>query len=155
MFGRLAPLFTAAVLAGGCQSSGDIPDLHPLAGTVTRDGKPVTAGGLQFTPESGGTGGVTVDANVTKDGTFAAQSSKWSGTETVFKPGVKSGRYKVTYLPATDGAKTGLEVELPTVVVVEAKANAVALELPARLPGGAGELRDDANPPGVWESKKD
>ena len=155
MIGRLAPLFAAALFAVGCQSSGDIPDLHPLAGTITRDGKPVTAGGLHFAPESGGGGGLTVDANVNKDGTFAARTSKWSGRETVFKPGVKPGRYKVTYLPATDGAKTGLEVEMPTVVVVEAKANAVALELPAKLPGGAGEPRDDANPPDEPSPKKE
>ena len=146
MTGRLAPLFAAAVLVAGCQSSGDTPDFHPLTGTVTRDGQPVTAGGLQFTPDGGGTGGLTVDANVNKDGTFAAQSSKWSGTETVFKPGIKPGRYKVTYVPASDGQKTGLEVELPTAVVVEAKENTVALELPAKLPAGAGEPRDDAEP---------
>jgi hypothetical protein len=154
MTGRLVPLFAAALVAG-CQPSGDISDLHPLTGTVTRDGKAVTSGGLQFTPVSGGTGGLTVDASVNKDGTFAAQSSKWSGKETVFKPGLKPGRYKVTYVPESDGQKTGLEVELPTVVVVEPKENTIALELPSKLPAGNGLPRNDANPPDKAEPKKD
>ena len=46
-------------------------------------------------------------------------------------------------------------------VTVEAKENVAALELPSKLPVGAGEPRDDANPPdpkdatGAGEPKKD
>lgn len=138
-----------------CQPSDEMPDLHPLTGTVTQNGKPVKGGGLIFAPVSGGWGGVVVDANVNKDGTFVAQTSKVTGTKTLFQPGARVGRYKATFHPPSDGAKTGQQVELATVVTVEAKENVVALELPSKLPEGAGEPRDDANPPDLLQPKKD
>lgn len=155
MPGRLLPLFAVATLVAGCNPSDHIPDLHPLTGTVTRDGQPVTGGGLIFVPESGGWGGVVVDANVNKDGTFAAQTCRVTGTGTVFKPGVKVGRYKVTFHPPSDGSKGGLESEVRAVVVVTATDNAVVLELPSKVPAGVGAERDDANPPELLDPKKD
>lgn len=140
-------LSLVALAAVGCDNAPPPPDLHPLTGTITRDGKPVTAGGLIFVPAGGGSGGVTVDASVKPDGTFEARTSRWNGKETVFRPGVKPGRYKATYHPPGDGQALGLEVELATEVVVEAKANTATFELPTKMPAGNGSPRDDANPP--------
>lgn len=140
-------VFAGVVSLGGCGPADFSKGLYPLTGTLTQDGKPVTGGRLSFAPAAGGWGGVTVDASVNKDGTFFAQTSKWSGTETVLKPGLKPGRYKVIYHPPSDGQKTGLEVELPGIVEVETKENSIQLELPLKLPEGNGQPRDDANPP--------
>ncbi|MDB5313462.1 MAG: hypothetical protein JWO38_7664 [Gemmataceae bacterium] len=130
----------------GCSGADAVPDLHPLTGTVSRDGVPVTSGGLLFEPDAGGRPGLVVNAAVRGDGTFAAQVV-WAGREgSEVKPGVPAGRYKVIYHPPGDGSRTGLEVELDQWVTVEPRPNEVAIVLPQQLPGGLGMPRDD-NPP--------
>lgn len=125
---------SASVLAAaliGCTSKP--PELHPLTGTVTQNGKPVTAGGLIFIPESGDWGGLVVNATVIKDGTFTAETSRTTGTTTTVQPGVPAGRYRVAYHPPGDGQKVGAEYHFPEPITVEAKENTVTLVLPEQL----------------------
>jgi hypothetical protein len=135
--GAALVLSALAVAAAGCPAARPFPDRHPLTGALTRDGRPVTAGGLIFLPEPGGAG-VIVNANVRADGTFAAETSRTSDKgRTEIRPGAPAGRYKVVYHPPSNGSRSG--------------ANAVTLALPHELPRGFGEPRDDdptTSPPG-------
>lgn len=143
LFGMLALLLALAGCAGEPPAVGE---LHPLAGTVRRQGKPVTRGGLIFTPAEGSGGSWVTDASVGPDGTYSARTSRLGESPAVFRPGIRPGTYRVTYHPPGDGSKMGLDVELPSSVVVEAKDNRIELELPERMPEGQGAPRDDAPP---------
>ncbi len=141
-----APLAALTVALAGCPApQASFPDLHPLTGTVTRDGKPVSGGGLLFMPDSGTWGGMVVNASVNPDGSFAAETSRTTGTGTVSKPGVPPGQYKVVFHPPSDGAQTGLESHIDELVTVVAGPNSAAILLPTAVPKGRGEPRDDAN----------
>jgi hypothetical protein len=141
--GAALVLSALALAAAGCPAARPFPDLHPLTGAVTRDGRPVTAGGLIFLPEHGGSG-VIVNANVGADGTFSAETSRTSNTgRTEARPGAPAGRYKVVYHPPSNGSRSGLQVELTERVTVGPGANAVRIVLPHELPRGSGEPRDD------------
>src|SRR6516225_9819553 len=131
-------------MAAGCSGEPKFPDLHPLTGMVTREGKPVTKGGIIFVPEPGTGSGFIVNANVRRDGSFTAETSLTSRAgKTTIRPGAPAGRYKAVYHPPSDGSKTGLEVELDTPVVVAAGSPPVAFTLPAAMPAGHGAERDD------------
>ncbi len=125
----------AVTVAATCGCAADpSPDLHPLTGTVTYQGKPVTAGGLLFAPEEGGWGGVIVNANVEPDGTFTAQTEKVTGRGTTARPGVRPGRFLVTYNPPGDGQNVGQQRSLAEVVEVKPGGTTVALKLPEAVP---------------------
>jgi hypothetical protein len=142
--GAALVLSALAVAAVGCPAAKPFPDLHPLTGAVTRDGRPVTAGGLIFLPEPAGGSGVIVNANVRADGTFAAETSQTSNKgRAEIRPGAPAGRYKVVYHPPSNGSRSGLEVELAERVTVGLGANSVTVALPRQLPRGSGEPRDD------------
>lgn len=130
----------AAAAAAGCQPPK--ATLHPLTGTLTHGGKPVSGGGLIFIPDAGGWGGNVVDAAVNPDGTFAAHTAHTTADQTDIRPGAPAGRYKVVYNPPSDGQRD-VSVELPGRVTVEAKDNTVSLVLPEKQPEGRGEKRDD------------
>jgi hypothetical protein len=155
-FFRLLPV-AILTLSGGCSGEPSFPDLHPLTGTVAREGKPVPEGGIIFVPESGTGSGLIVNATVRPDGSFTAETSLTSRAgKTTIRPGAPAGRYKAVYHPPSDGSKTGLEVELNTPVVVAAGTTSVTINLPAVMPAGNGAERDDERltwPPGV--EKKD
>jgi hypothetical protein len=117
-----------------------------VSGTLTSaDGKPVTAGGLIFIPESGDWGGRVVNASVNPDGTFTATTSTSAAGNTELKPGVPAGRYKVVYHPPGDGQKLGLETELPDPVLVEPTDNRLSQTVPPKTPAGKA---DPVAPPG-------
>jgi hypothetical protein len=131
-------------LSGGCSGEPSFPELHPLTGTVTREGKLVPEGGIIFVPEPGTGAGLIVNANVRPDGSFTAETSLTTRAgKTSIRPGAPAGRYKAVYHPPSDGSKTGLEVELDTPVVVAAGSPSVAFTLPAAMPAGHGAERDD------------
>jgi hypothetical protein len=148
--------FVAVLAACGC--SGDpFPDLHPLSGTVTRDGKPVREGGIIFVPTEGGSG-LIVNANVRPDGTFEAETSGFDRAgKTTIRPGAPAGTYKAVYHPPSDGDRSGLEVGLPDLVVVTAGPTTASFTLPLKMPGGHGAERDDVRltPPPDGSDKKD
>ena len=145
-------LFLATLV--GCTPATPVPTLHALTGTLARGNRPVPAGGLIFQPVAG-SGGLTHNASVSADGTFAAQTERVTALETRADPGIPAGTYKVTYHPPGDGQALGLEVELPDRVTVTAGGTTVELKLPAKVPAGVGAERDDANPPEVLDPKKD
>jgi hypothetical protein len=119
----------------GCADSKPPPELHPLTGTVTRDGQPVTAGGLIFIPDPADGSGRVVNATVKADGTFEAHTEHTGANGSpVGKPGAPAGRYKVVYHPPGDGQKSGLDVEFPERVSVEPGAKPVTLALPLPAP---------------------
>lgn len=128
-----------SIAAGGCHSSAN-PTLHTLSGTITRDGKPISEGGLIFIPESGGWGGLVMNANVEKDGSFTVESSRTTGTATDIRPGIPAGHYKAVYHPPSDGQKSGLEYQFPDIVIVEPGPNSIALSLPIVIPKRSGSL---------------
>lgn len=153
---KLLLLATAVVLAG-CPTADPFPDLYPLSGTITRDGKPVTAGGLILLPDPGNGSGLVVNANVNADGTFTVETSWTKPTGgIVSKSGAPAGRYKAVYHPPSNGARTGLEVELSQPVTVEAKENTASFALPLVMPAGNGVPRDDdPDSPKFNPSRKD
>jgi hypothetical protein len=122
-------LFALPLLAG-CPAGPAFPDLQPLTGTLTRDGQPVTSGGLLFSPDGSPAGGYIINAAIRPDGTFTAETSKVLGGGTVIQPGVPVGTYIARYHPASDGAVSYLATDCPEKVTVAVGPNRVALTLP-------------------------
>jgi len=135
-----------SALVGGCSGRDTFPELHPLTGTVTRDGKPVTGGGLIFVLDSGERSRLVVNAAVERDGSFTARTERIETEGTAIRSGAPAGRYKVIYHPPSNGSKTGLEVELDARVTVEAKPNSAEIALAGKMPEGQGVPRDDDPP---------
>lgn len=143
MWMRMRPaILLVAALAVGCGGE-SIPELHPLSGVVTRDGKPVSEGGLIFLPDPHNGSGLVVNASVGTDGTFTGTTSRTSGKGTEVLPGVPAGKYRVVYHPKSDGQKTGLESEIQERVSVEPGSNRLTIVLPETVPQGTGADRDD------------
>lgn len=69
---RLSLLLLLCLLITGCaQGPTDTPPLARVKGTVTLDGKPLTSGSVQFTPDQNrGTTGRMALGNINEDGTF-------------------------------------------------------------------------------------
>lgn len=139
----LVAVWLAVAGLTGCRSGEAFPDLHPLTGTVTRDGKPVAGGGLIFLPDPPNGSGLVVNASVRADGTFAAETSRTTGTGTEIRQGVPAGTYKAIYHPPGDGQKTGLDVTAGERVTVPAGGGTAIVALPTALPAGKGADRDD------------
>ncbi len=139
-----AALFT--ICCAGCDDAGPMNNLHPLNGTIRRDGQPVKEGGLIFIPD-GSSSSLIINGAVQADGTFAVRTEKTlSSGKLEIKPGAPAGRYKVVYHPLSDGATMGLEVELTERVTVEPGGTVILLTLPTVMPKGRGEPRDDHLP---------
>ncbi|HEX4612532.1 MAG TPA: hypothetical protein VH092_30340 [Urbifossiella sp.] len=117
--------------------------MHPFRGTVAREAKAVAGGGLYFMPEGGDRAGWFYHANVSRDGTFVAETEPSGGGPAQPRPGLPAGRYKVTYHPPSNGSKAGLEVVFAEPVVVEPGGGSTTFQLPAVMPGGLGQPRDD------------
>jgi hypothetical protein len=132
-----------AVGSAGCGTGESFPELHPLSGTVTRDGKLIAGGGLIFLPEPHNGSGLVVNASVGPDGTFTATTSRTTTKGADIRPGVPAGTYKAVYHPPGDGQKTGLEVEAAARLTVGPGGSAATVTLPAERPVGRGEDRDD------------
>lgn len=133
--------------AGGCSVDDPFPELHPLTGTVTRDGKPVSGGGMILLPESGPPTGLVVNASVGTDGTFAAQTERTQTSGTLTRPGVPAGIYKVIYHPPGNGSKTGQESQVAERVTVGPQANTAVIVLPPAVLEDPREPGEDADPP--------
>lgn len=139
---RFFGLFAAILAITGCGEFEKL-DLHPLTGTVTRLGKPVKDGGIIFLPVEPTKQAYIINASV-RDGEFEAVTDRTSSSgKTKIEPGALVGRYKPVYHPASDGSKSGLEVELEPIEVV-AGGVSIQLELPEQLPTGKGQTRNDA-----------
>jgi hypothetical protein len=108
-------------------------------------GEPVTkGGGIIFLPVDANNTSLVFNAALTQDGRFEARTEEsTSNGRLQFHKGIPAGRYIAIYHPASDGSKSGLEVKLPEPITVEPGENTIPLELPDKLPEGAGEPRDD------------
>jgi hypothetical protein len=138
-----AGLFALLTALSGCSDPEPFPELHPLSGTISRDGTPVTVGGLIFIPADAGSG-LVVNAAVNPDGSFTAVTSRNRPAGGIdLRTGAPAGRYRVVYHPPSNGAKMGLEVELREAVTVSPGANSAALKLPTTVTKGNGIPRDD------------
>jgi len=142
-----APALLALLALAGCRAEIAFPDLHPLEGRVTRDGRPVKGGGIIFLRDAGDPTGMVVNASVNDDGTFVGESSLPTGRGAVIRPGVPAGRYRAIYHPLSDGSVTGLDTKVEGVFEFVAGPNRLDIVLKGAAPKGAGEARDDANPP--------
>lgn len=68
---RSCLLLLCLVIVGCSQGPTDTPPLARVKGTVTLDGKPLTQGSVQFTPDKNrGTTGRMALGNINEDGTF-------------------------------------------------------------------------------------
>ena len=142
----IIPSAILAWLCAGCDDAAPMNQLHPLGGTIQRDGQPVKEGGLIFIPD-GSSSSLIVNGAVQANGTFTVRTEKTlSSGKLEIKPGAPAGVYKVVYHPASDGATMGLEVELAERVTVEPGGTEVLLTLPSVMPKGRGEPRDDNLP---------
>ena len=130
----------------GCRAELAFPDLHPLDGTISRDGEPMKGGGLIFLRDAGDPTGLIVNANVNPDGTFAGESSLTSVRGAVIRPGVPVGRFRAIYHPLGDGSVTGLDTKIEGVFEFVGGPNRLDIVMKGVAPKGAGQVRDDANP---------
>lgn len=136
----LTTLLFVSIIAG-CAEFESLT-LHPVTGKVTRQGQPVKDGGLIFIPTQAGKKVFTANASVT-GGTFEARTDRTSASgKTKIENGIPAGTYKAIYHPASNGSKSGLEVELQT-FEVKPGGNEVDFELPEKMPTGKGAPRDD------------
>lgn len=140
---RLSLRGAVAILAVlGCSAPVTIPTLHPVTGRVVRAGTPVKGGGLYFAPANGEQRGLIHNGSVASDGTFVATTEVY-GASPPTRDGLPAGTYRVTYLPISDGQKSGLEVQVSEPVTIPAGGATVTITLPDELPMGRGEQRDD------------
>jgi len=111
--------------AAGCGEAG--PSLAPLAGTCTVDGRPLSAGLLQFLPEAAGTPAAVA---VVEAGRFTAA--------TAGRPGAVPGRYRIRVEarnPPRDETDT-----LPASLVAEKYSNAESSGLSCEVIAGRENL---------------
>lgn len=81
---RIIVCLVVPILLVGCGSE----QTAPVTGTVTWDGKPVTAGELQFAPQGSDSPGKPGSATIQSDGTFTVSTygngdGAWVGTHSV------------------------------------------------------------------------
>jgi hypothetical protein len=115
---------------GGGRPAGDLPQLHPARGAVTRFGQPVAGGFIQFRSAAGDSGkNLIVTAKIETDGSFQlftthALSHKKSS-------GVPAGEYSVTYLPAGE-TQDVMPVTLSQTVTIAEGPNELSIEIGER-----------------------
>ena len=89
---RMLGLFALLVAISGCGNS-DKPKLVVLSGTVTMDSKPLTAGSINFHPDSSNAYVKDKPSSLLQtDGSFIAKTFP-------FGEGISPGKYKVTLAP--------------------------------------------------------
>lgn len=130
-------ILTASTLAG-CGSGG--PDLVPVSGTVTLEGKPIGGAHVTFAPKPGGDEGTHGGDITGASGYYNAMSGG--------RAGIAPGHYTVVVSLAAPGAGAQGEVADPYMVALSARARA-ADDPMARLAEVTGtferEVLDDSN----------
>lgn len=132
---RYASLFAFGLIAG-CGSDGNpapFSELHPVKGVVLRGGVPVNGGSVEFAM-TGGSTEFLVNSDVGADGNFTLTTVRTTDSRGERKTGAPAGTYTATYRPPVADQTTGHSnpVTLPKSAIVEAKANDLKLELPAK-----------------------
>ena len=119
------------VLTVGCQkpTASKMPPLHPVEGTVTKDGKPIKEAFVQFVPDSGSEN-VTINALTSADGKFELMTLYVQGAVNEKKRGAPEGAYTVSVTMPLDAQQRGGEqYQLPDKYQVKPGANEFPLEL--------------------------
>src|SRR5690242_6617726 len=127
------PAFVLVVflpLAGCSGASEALPALHPLAGTVVRDGQPVAGGTLRFYPQPERPA-LVVNATVGPDGKFSAHTEGIRDPKKTQHAGAPEGTYKVTYYPP-EGQAGATPTEAANTVTVKSGTNEVTIDLGAK-----------------------
>ena len=128
----------AVVLLGlallvGCSGvgrpEGELPELHPARGKVTRSGRAVAGGYVQFSAaEPGdGAGSLMITSVVGEDGSF--ELSTTHALSQLKASGAPAGAYWVTYLPPGEDQDV-MPVTLRDTVTITEGQNDLAVELP-------------------------
>lgn len=126
-------VLAAVVGCGGGGSQPDFPAVHPVTGTITKSGKPVSGGVVRFAPDPDKQE-FMINSEVGPDGSFKLSTVRATDRSGERKPGAPAGKYVVTYTPMVADQTTGLmePVVLAQPVTVEAKENKLTLELPKK-----------------------
>jgi hypothetical protein len=113
--------------SGGGRPAGKLPELHPARGKVTRSGRSVAGGVLQFRAEAA-TGGsdLNVTSVVRDDGSFELSTTHALSQRKA--KGAPAGEYTITYLPPGE-TQDVMPVTLPDKVTISNGPNELAIEL--------------------------
>lgn len=120
------------------------PEVYQVDGTLRQNDSKVEEGGLIFMPETSTAYGLIINAAITSDGKFTVKTEQTTRLGNVYQyDGMPKGNFRIIYHPISDGSRSGLEVELDDRIKIEGEVKDLELVLPAKLPEGAGEPRDD------------
>ncbi|MDB5336318.1 MAG: hypothetical protein JWN70_1937 [Planctomycetaceae bacterium] len=135
---RLSPIAVAMLLSAvslsgaGCAAkkpSAPPPKTFPVTGkVVTKDGKPVAGGMVEFQSKTNNQ--LSVTSEIKPDGTFSLISRR-DGEQF---PGATEGDYQVTLFPPMSASQTESPKTLPETFKVEPKENAITLTVPGSKP---------------------
>lgn len=134
---RIAPFcltLLCLTLFPGCGSGrpeGELPELYPTVGVVTRSGQPVSGGLIRFRSDPAGTGGnnLIITSKVNADGTFELATTH--ALSQLKEKGAPAGSYAITYRPPGDSQ--GIEpIKLPGKVTIAAGPNDLTVKLDGR-----------------------
>ena len=107
----------------GCSKNVDkLAELHPVKGTVTKNGQPVNKGLVSFIPTDNQEW--IVNSEVDANGKFELQTISQNGN----KKGAPAGTYRVTYMPPGNDQNV-TPVTTSKTYSVEPKANDLTIEL--------------------------
>jgi hypothetical protein len=129
-FVGLAFCLTFLVGCGGIgRPPGELPQLHPARGQVTRSGQTVAGGYVQFNADkaSDGGGNLIVTSVVAEDGSFELKTTH--ALSQAKASGAPEGVYWVTYLPPGENQDV-MPVTLPDTVTIANGPNELTVELP-------------------------
>ncbi len=103
---RLLLLLLTLAIIPGCgkgRPEGELPELYPAGGIVTRGGQPVPVGLLRFRPVQPDTqsSNYLVTSLVGQDGRF--ELATMHALSQKKKPGAPAGDYTITYMPPVEG----------------------------------------------------
>lgn len=135
---RLSPIAVALLLSAVCLSatgcgakkpSAPAPKTFPVTGkVVTKDGKPVAGGMVEFQSKTNNQ--LSVTSEIKPDGTFSLISRR-DGEQF---PGATEGDYQVTLFPPMSASQTDAPKTLPETFKVEPKDNTITLTAPDSKP---------------------
>jgi hypothetical protein len=122
-------LLAAALGCGTSRPGGDLPELHPARGTITRAGQPVSGGALRLKAVASADTNIRISGVVGADGTFelltvhALSQKKASGAP--------AGDYTVSYMPPGE-TQSVRPVVLSQRITIKSGENDLTLKLDGR-----------------------
>ena len=120
------------LLALGCGTSrpaGDLPELHPTRGTVTRGGQPVSGGALRLKPVAAADNNLRVSGLVGADGAF--ELSTMHALSQRKAPGAPAGEYTAIYMPPGE-TQDVMPIALAQRITIKPGPNELTIKLDGR-----------------------